>query len=237
MERRRSIPRHVADALLVANKHTCCMCRVLGKDVQIHHVDSDAGNNDPANLAVLCLDCHSRATGPAGLGRRLSRSALVIYKREWELDCGRSSATSVVRSLNTFVEPFRFDPHPFEPPQIPGFQTIEPDLFRRLLNSMPAVVTLKTKRGRVVWANHEFEKMTGTPLHDLVGKTGKQIFGRQYKSEALCSLGAPPAYKLERHHFSKDLADLVCTRFPVIDGRRGGIVGRIFPFNSGFRRY
>jgi len=40
------------------------------KDVQIHHIDGTPGNSHLANLAVVCLDCHSLVSGTRGLGRQ-----------------------------------------------------------------------------------------------------------------------------------------------------------------------
>jgi len=55
-----------------------------GKHVQIHHIDGDDTNNALANLAVLCLECHSRVTGDEGLGRSYTPGEIRQYKRTWE---------------------------------------------------------------------------------------------------------------------------------------------------------
>lgn len=41
----------------------CCgKCTVdAAREIQIHHIDGDSGNDDPDNWTVLCLNCHSRA--------------------------------------------------------------------------------------------------------------------------------------------------------------------------------
>lgn len=72
------------DFLLFRSDHTCSICRQIGKDVQIHHIDGHNSNNNINNLIVLCLDCHSRVTGNAGLGRRFTKGELTRYKRSWE---------------------------------------------------------------------------------------------------------------------------------------------------------
>jgi hypothetical protein len=84
MTHRPKIPESIADKLIFANDHTCCICRVKGKHIQIHHIDSDNSNNIWENLAVLCLDCHSKATGDEGLGRRITAGEIKEYKRTWE---------------------------------------------------------------------------------------------------------------------------------------------------------
>lgn len=85
MPNRSSKQQKIADSLMFANDHTCCICREKGKHVQIHHIDGDDSNNDPANLAILCIECHSRVTGDEGLGRRFTPGEIVQYKRTWEL--------------------------------------------------------------------------------------------------------------------------------------------------------
>ena len=55
--------------------------------MQLHHIDGDPSNNGEMNLAVLCLDCHSRVTGDEGLGRRYSQAEVRLYKTRWEETC------------------------------------------------------------------------------------------------------------------------------------------------------
>jgi hypothetical protein len=74
----------VADELMFRNRHTCCICHDSAKHVQIHHIDENPSNNRIENLAVLCLDCHSRVSSDQGLGRRFTAEELRRYKREWE---------------------------------------------------------------------------------------------------------------------------------------------------------
>jgi hypothetical protein len=88
---RSKIPGRIATSLLVANNHTCCICRQPRKHVQIHHIDGDNSNCGEQNLAVLCLDCHSRVTGDEGLGRRYSETEVREYKRRWEEHCAETN--------------------------------------------------------------------------------------------------------------------------------------------------
>jgi hypothetical protein len=88
MPGRSDIPRQLAAALLAANKHTCCICNEPRRHVQIHHIDGDpTKSHDPANLTVLCLDCHSQVTGDQGLGRSYSPEEVSRYKQRWEKRC------------------------------------------------------------------------------------------------------------------------------------------------------
>ena len=78
------IPEEIAAQILYRNEHVCCMCRTPNKDVQIHHIDSNPTNNSFDNLTVLCLDCHSRVTGPRGLGRAYGPREVRLNKNAWE---------------------------------------------------------------------------------------------------------------------------------------------------------
>ena len=81
---RKPIPIAIEADLQFKNKHTCCICRTEHKDVQIHHIDSNNNNNAIHNLAVVCLDCHSKITGRRGLGKNYSHLEVIKYKRNWE---------------------------------------------------------------------------------------------------------------------------------------------------------
>lgn len=99
MTRRLKIPRQIEASVLFENDHTCCICRERGKDVVTHHIDGDNRNYDPTNLAVLCLDCHSRVTGTRGLGRKYSPIEVRKYKRDWEF--------IVRKKRHLIIEPYR----------------------------------------------------------------------------------------------------------------------------------
>ena len=92
MKPRATVPAKVADALLVANRRACCICRER-KHVVIHHIDEDPSNNDPTNLAIVCHDCHSHASGDEGLGRKFSANEVEQHKLAWEQECSVSRVT------------------------------------------------------------------------------------------------------------------------------------------------
>jgi hypothetical protein len=62
---------------------TCCVCHVSGRPVQIHHVDDDPANNEPSNLAVLCLECHDQTQIQGGFGRKLNSNLVTRYRDHW----------------------------------------------------------------------------------------------------------------------------------------------------------
>jgi hypothetical protein len=80
---RAAIPTTIAAEVLVAHDRTCCVCHERGKRVQIHHVDGDNSNNDKANLAVVCFDCHDLTLIKGGFGRGLDAAQVTNYRDEW----------------------------------------------------------------------------------------------------------------------------------------------------------
>ncbi len=84
MPQRPQIPQKTVDDLMFASDHTCCICREKGKHVHVHHINGNTSDNNPSNLAVLCLDCHSKVTGSEGLGRRFTSGEIKKYKKTWE---------------------------------------------------------------------------------------------------------------------------------------------------------
>lgn len=60
---RKKIPPAVAAKVVATARRRCCICFALGRDLadkpgQISHLDRDPSNNDPDNLAYLCLEHH-----------------------------------------------------------------------------------------------------------------------------------------------------------------------------------
>jgi hypothetical protein len=87
---RQEVPDKIAVEVLAANHHTCCICRERRKHVQLHHIDEDHANSVPGNLAVVCLDDHSRVTGDEGLGRKFTPREVRQYKLQWETICAHA---------------------------------------------------------------------------------------------------------------------------------------------------
>lgn len=80
---RTEIPAPTANAVLFSADRTCCVCRVARKAIQIHHIDGAATNHDPANLAVLCLECHDDTMLTGGFGRRLNPGLIRLFRDDW----------------------------------------------------------------------------------------------------------------------------------------------------------
>lgn len=78
-----SVPSDLAADVMFALDSTCCVCRERGKAVEAHHIDEDPSNNTPANLAVLCLECHNQTQVSGGFGRKLTDTLVNKYRDEW----------------------------------------------------------------------------------------------------------------------------------------------------------
>src|SRR5262245_41556554 len=57
--------------------------RQVRRHVQIHHIDEDPSNNDIANLAVLCTECHNDTMIRGGFGKKLRAEEVRLYRDEW----------------------------------------------------------------------------------------------------------------------------------------------------------
>lgn len=77
-----TIPDEIAVQVLFNSDRTCCVCRA-SKQVQIHHIDDDPANNDPENLAVLCLLCHDDTQIRGGFARKLNAGLVRMYRNSW----------------------------------------------------------------------------------------------------------------------------------------------------------
>jgi hypothetical protein len=103
-----SRPRHYPSedecaAILVAADRTCCVCRIGGRPIQLHHIDEDRSNADPDNFSVLCVGCHDETLRRGGFGRQLNAAQIRRYRDEWNdavaerlTRAGRESAEGAV---------------------------------------------------------------------------------------------------------------------------------------------
>ena len=87
-------PAIVAQVLFLTNR-TCCVCRLKGKPFQIHHIDENPANNEPSNLAVLCLECHNETQIRGGFGRKLNAEQIILYRDDWLNQVAQTRAVHV----------------------------------------------------------------------------------------------------------------------------------------------
>lgn len=83
---RKQIPKSIKIDVMFLTDSTCCVCRVRGKPVQIHHIDKNSSNNTFENLAVLCQECHNDAHIQGGFGQKLDAHLVTKYRDEWLKD-------------------------------------------------------------------------------------------------------------------------------------------------------
>jgi len=120
---REQVPKDVAARVLFYSDRTCCVCRVRGKPVQIHHIDEDPSKSDIRDLAVLCFECHRETQIRGGFDRKLDAEQVILYRDDWnrliarnraaeEVEGGRESHGSIdVEYSTTIAEIYREGQH------------------------------------------------------------------------------------------------------------------------------
>src|SRR3954447_8844556 len=91
---RSPVPAATAAGVLFAADRTCCVCREVGKPIQLHHLDEDPTNHQQANLAVLCLACHEDTQRKGGFSRRLDADQVRLYRDSWNQTVAAARSTS-----------------------------------------------------------------------------------------------------------------------------------------------
>lgn len=118
---REPVPDDVAADVLFAADRVCCICNIHGKAVQLHHIDDNPSNNDPSNLAVLCLQCHDDTQVRGGFGRRLNVAQVRKYRDEWHTRV----ATRRTEADHLAVAVVLPQPLPSRPPDADQFRSPE----------------------------------------------------------------------------------------------------------------
>jgi len=91
------IPLAVAAEALFRSDRTCCVCRIKGKPVQLHHIDENPANGVLKNLAVLCFDCHTETQIRGGFHRKLDAEQVILYRNDWLATVSKERASNVDR--------------------------------------------------------------------------------------------------------------------------------------------
>ena len=153
-----SVPQPTVAVVLFAADRTCCKCRIAGRAVQVHHIDDDPANNDPRNLAVLCLECHNETLVQGGFGRQLTGEQIVIYRDDWHRrvltrrdDADRLSSKAMAATACQFSIVV-----PAAPPQIPD-QTC----LLALVRSLPELRRLAYRAAQSRWAGSTLDIVEG----------------------------------------------------------------------------
>jgi len=84
---RKAMSSKVQEIVLVKSRRRCCLCFGLDHDVrivqgQIAHVDRDASNSDPGNLAFLCLSHHEAYDSRTSQSKGITEMELRRYREE-----------------------------------------------------------------------------------------------------------------------------------------------------------
>jgi len=87
MGSRSRIPIAVEADILAQSRRRCCICFALDQDCsekrgQIAHLDRDPSNNDPDNLAFLCLDHHDQYDSRTSQTKNLTIREVKQYRSE-----------------------------------------------------------------------------------------------------------------------------------------------------------
>jgi hypothetical protein len=105
---RKPIPKDVASQILLANRHACCICQSF--QVQLHHIDEDPANNDPENIAALCLPHHDQASMQIGLSKKIRPEEIRRYKADWEARCAADIEALARDRLRFYVTLYKNPP-------------------------------------------------------------------------------------------------------------------------------
>lgn len=96
-------PESAARALFLSDR-TCCVCRVKGKPVQVHHIDENPANNALNNLSVLCFDCHTETQIKGGFHRKLNAEQVILYRDDWLSLVARGRARNTNRTSESYPD-------------------------------------------------------------------------------------------------------------------------------------
>ena len=97
-ESRPRVPADVARRVKVEAGHRCGITHCRDPIFQLHHIDENRGNNDPANLIPLCGTHHALAHAQSGAPGRITSSDLRHYKQRLAEIAGSSTLPGFVRS-------------------------------------------------------------------------------------------------------------------------------------------
>jgi len=106
-----AIPMKTRSAVTLQSRRRCCICFGLHNDSepkagQFAHLDHDATNNDPNNIAYLCLSHHDQYDGSTSQSAAISMHEVTLYREELykfiqeQADAFRSEVKTTRRALD-----------------------------------------------------------------------------------------------------------------------------------------
>ena len=95
VKKRELIPGDLTDLLVVANRHTCCICRRPRHPVEKYQIDENPSNNEWNNVAVVCRNCRRLISAKGHLGARYAPGEVLRYKLDWEQRCAEAGEDDI----------------------------------------------------------------------------------------------------------------------------------------------
>ena len=89
------IPESLRTEVIAKASNSCCVCQT--PFIEIHHIDGNPSNNDPANLAPVCPNCHHQAHTKGGLAAQLTPQRIEVLRDYWYAYCEKRKESGRVR--------------------------------------------------------------------------------------------------------------------------------------------
>lgn len=101
---RNPISKRLRKRLQEANAGVCCVCKTRWVGLNFHHIDLKPANNDPGNIAVLCVREHDTHHRPSQYHLELSAEKIAQCKRDWEsfVDEAKQPHPQVLATINAY---------------------------------------------------------------------------------------------------------------------------------------
>lgn len=191
------IPSEVAAQVLVASDRTCCKCEERGAPIQIHHIDEDPSNNNPDNLAVLCLKCHDETQVSGGFARRLSAEEVRRYRNQWieRISERRAAADAlfVQKAAGISFAQNREGPSTDVESQAPkSSNPISRETALRYIDMLPDILAAAYKNSRPGWSGNTAQMVNAT--YDVI-EVVKEMWLRLSRAFPQNHFGGNPAGK------------------------------------------
>ncbi len=106
MNIRISIPEKLKQEIISKSNNRCCICQI--PFIQFHHIDGDASNNNPDNIAPLCPNCHSQAHSKSQLTNNITHERVKVLRDKWYEYCEKRkeglniSSTAILKVKNFY---------------------------------------------------------------------------------------------------------------------------------------
>ena len=102
-----AVPSDIQDQVILLARRRCCVCFGLCGDVdvkagQIAHVDHNHNNNEPDNLAFLCLDHHDQYDSKTSQSKGLRENEIRRYRTELYTNVSAALSRAEAKFLELF---------------------------------------------------------------------------------------------------------------------------------------